>query len=920
MPLLSSEAAGGGDQQLVEVFCRFMHSKDCGSAPQASFEESARAVHGGVPSRAALDHEEVYLLHHQVTNALAFLGVFLDPAALTAADQRIIMKLWPELSPRQDGRCRLADFLKVVRQLLALGKTLSVQHARGQPLSRRGSVATTTAATSVAGSSVAGSSSSSAAAAAASQQHQHQPPPRHFHSSDAAAAAAAAPLLSPKRTRKNSAPQQQQQQAQPSPSPPPQPPRSESEEAYASELRVLKQELSALQESKRAGRVADEQRAARAASAARSAAALEAERRDRAAAEAELQQRRAEAAAAEQALQRERAAAEAALRQARADADADAQRLAARLEDEARQRAEAAERRLREKSLENRELRGRLAASAVQEREELDRVNARLRMVEETLVREQEQQQQHALQQQALQLQHEQQQLQLQQQRQESPRVSAGTPASSVSALRSPPRDAASGPAAAAAAPANHATSASPLSSCRPPSPLQQEASEQSRIHELEGMLRSKDAEIDSLNRLVSQVAVAAPAPAHAHAPPDEAAASAPLPLLLPPSTASVHGGGRATPRTVTPAAPALSPERRHAGGSGRSLSGAGAPPPSMASCGGGGGGPASSSSASSSVRLHSSGRRYSANLWNARSDAPVWGGEPEAVQARPEVPPPPHASLPMPLPLPSRLPQGAEPAVAAVVGPGLSGLSDVPGGVGRFAPHDPYAAVLPPTPGGGYRSSSPDEVSRLGSYVIFFRHSCSCRTNPLFCCCSPLFFFFSHFFCDLFCCCYSHPSRFCRVEVSVPLPGGGSWPVRFNPAMLMARGVALDNGGGALPPPSQIAAPPPSVAAGYAAMPAAPAGPPAPIMVHPRELSPDRGDGAGFGAIARAYQQQQPRQVCSGLSVSALLQRQQRQALPTMQPLTVPRLPPSQPRQEPPSHWVSGNGHMTARGFPMMP
>ena len=127
-----SQSLGGAsglalEAKLVEVFSRFLHSHDCGTAPAESFAAAERIPAQG---RDALIQSDAHLLYHQVTNALAFLGIFSSAEESTAQDQRIIMKLWPELSPQQDGRCRLPDFVRVVSDLFALGESHSLASAR----------------------------------------------------------------------------------------------------------------------------------------------------------------------------------------------------------------------------------------------------------------------------------------------------------------------------------------------------------------------------------------------------------------------------------------------------------------------------------------------------------------------------------------------------------------------------------------------------------------------------------------------------------------------------------------------------------------------------------------------------------------------------------------------------------------------
>eukprot|EP00755_Sulcionema_specki_P014951 Sspe_Gene.9479::Locus_3184_Transcript_1_1_Confidence_1.000_Length_2407::g.9479::m.9479 len=112
------------EEQLAAVFHRFAKSTDHGRAPANSYEECPPPESS--PSSRELAANGACLMHHQVINALAWLGLFSSPHRLTAADQRVAMRLWPQLSPRQDGRCYFPDFARVVTNLLNDGKEAGV--------------------------------------------------------------------------------------------------------------------------------------------------------------------------------------------------------------------------------------------------------------------------------------------------------------------------------------------------------------------------------------------------------------------------------------------------------------------------------------------------------------------------------------------------------------------------------------------------------------------------------------------------------------------------------------------------------------------------------------------------------------------------------------------------------------------------
>ncbi|KAJ9442296.1 hypothetical protein DIPPA_70201 [Diplonema papillatum] len=116
----TSSLSALAEEQLVSVFVRFMNSSDHGSNPACSFDLNPPIPHP--PSSDVLVESGAKLLYHQVTNALAYLGVFSNPHKLTAADQRVAMKLWPQLSPRQDGKSYFSDFVRVISALLMTGK------------------------------------------------------------------------------------------------------------------------------------------------------------------------------------------------------------------------------------------------------------------------------------------------------------------------------------------------------------------------------------------------------------------------------------------------------------------------------------------------------------------------------------------------------------------------------------------------------------------------------------------------------------------------------------------------------------------------------------------------------------------------------------------------------------------------------
>ena len=111
---------GRNSQYLAEVFQKFIGSSDYGPCPSKSFGNLAPER---VESEDLMKNEDCRLLYHQVTNCLGYLGVFSNPDSMTASDQRVAMKLWPQLSPRQDGRCYFPDFVKVITILLQEGRS-----------------------------------------------------------------------------------------------------------------------------------------------------------------------------------------------------------------------------------------------------------------------------------------------------------------------------------------------------------------------------------------------------------------------------------------------------------------------------------------------------------------------------------------------------------------------------------------------------------------------------------------------------------------------------------------------------------------------------------------------------------------------------------------------------------------------------
>eukprot|EP01062_Namystynia_karyoxenos_P028124 TRINITY_DN21373_c0_g1_i2.p1 TRINITY_DN21373_c0_g1~~TRINITY_DN21373_c0_g1_i2.p1 ORF type:complete len:651 (+),score=80.93 TRINITY_DN21373_c0_g1_i2:184-1953(+) len=104
------------EAELAAVYARFVGSPDCGRSPARSFAVAPR--HSlQPPLQTAVRAPGVYLLFHQAVNALAWLGVFACGEAMTGSDQKVAMRLWPRLAPRQDGRCYFPDFCAVVDEI-----------------------------------------------------------------------------------------------------------------------------------------------------------------------------------------------------------------------------------------------------------------------------------------------------------------------------------------------------------------------------------------------------------------------------------------------------------------------------------------------------------------------------------------------------------------------------------------------------------------------------------------------------------------------------------------------------------------------------------------------------------------------------------------------------------------------------------